>query len=244
MTLGGARPWEFTADDWARIKAAGAAAIAKVSEWPEPGEIVDLIHPEQAKVSRSQWGRPCITVVRINDVTVTATMPGGATIHAPHGSYRRGQAIGRASSAAQEAVREAIRAERAGLLVIVPCGGAKLDHPAPAGELYTGSYHRACRQAAERLGARRVLILSALHGLLELDEMVEPYDLRMGQPGCVDAERVGKQARELGELYAPNVTLLLPSAYAAVAAAVWPDAARPLVGADGMGYQLARLAAL
>ncbi|WP_432990625.1 hypothetical protein [Dactylosporangium sp. CA-233914] len=41
-------------------------------------------------------------------------------------------------------------------LVIVACGGAKLDRPAPAADLYVGSYHQACRRAAERLGGRLV----------------------------------------------------------------------------------------
>ncbi|WP_322974053.1 DUF6884 domain-containing protein [Actinacidiphila oryziradicis] len=51
----------------------------------------------------------------------------------------------------------------------------------PAGELYTGSYHRAARRAAETLmqGARagRVLILSARWGLVAPDERIAPYDL-------------------------------------------------------------------
>ncbi|MGV9310475.1 MULTISPECIES: hypothetical protein [unclassified Nonomuraea] len=44
----------------------------------------------------------------------------------------------------------------------------------PAGELYTGSYHRAARRAADALthDGGRVLNLSALHGLVELDQML------------------------------------------------------------------------
>src|SRR5690349_4767772 len=78
-------------------------------------------------------------------------------------------------------------------LVVVPCGGKKLNHSAPAGELYIGSYHRACRRAAEALRPARILILSALHGLVELDQVLAPYDLRMGQPGSVTESMLTEQ---------------------------------------------------
>ncbi|MFD5570422.1 hypothetical protein [Streptomyces cadmiisoli] len=50
----------------------------------------------------------------------------------------------------------------AGPVVVIPCGGAKLGHAAPAGHLYVGGYHRACRRAADALTARggTVLLLS------------------------------------------------------------------------------------
>ncbi|MEW1642653.1 DUF6884 domain-containing protein [Streptomyces sp. NPDC091219] len=48
-------------------------------------------------------------------------------------------------------------------LVVIPCGSRKLDHPARAADLYTGSYHRACRATAEALRPDRLLILSARH---------------------------------------------------------------------------------
>jgi hypothetical protein len=68
----------------------------------------------------------------------------------------------------------------------------------PAGELYTGSCHRAARRAAETLtqGARagRVLILSARWGLVELDEQIAPYDLWAGEKGAVTSERIRRQA--------------------------------------------------
>ena len=67
-----------------------------------------------------------------------------------------------------------------------PCGSRKLDRPAPAGEMYVGSYDRACARAAAARGGR-VLIISAKHGLLDPATVIEPYDLRMGQPGSVTA---------------------------------------------------------
>ena len=130
-------------------------------------------------------------------------------------------------------------------LVIVPCGGRKLTVPAPAGQLYTGSYHRACRRAAAGLtGPGRILILSALHGLLPLDRVIGPYELRMGQPGSITPVELRRQAEQLHLVDEPQVIILGGRAYSAAALTVWPAAATPLAGAGGLGYQLALLAGI
>ncbi|MEU5163392.1 DUF6884 domain-containing protein [Streptomyces sp. NPDC020875] len=126
-----------------------------------------------------------------------------------------------------------------GPLVIIPCGSAKLDRKAAAGELYVGPYHRSCREAADALTADggTVLILSALYGLVTLDQEIEPYDLRMGQLGSVTVEKLREQARELGVDGAQEVVILAGETYTAAALEVWPDAATPLAGLGGLGYQ-------
>ncbi|WP_055689450.1 DUF6884 domain-containing protein, partial [Streptomyces prasinus] len=133
-----------------------------------------------------------------------------------------------------------------GPLVVIPCGSAKLDHKAPAGELYVGPYHRSCREAADALTADggTVLILSALHGFVTLGQEIEPYDLRMGQLGSVTVEQLREQARELGVDGAQEVVILAGETYTDAALQVWPDAATPLAGLGGMGYQRQYLAAL
>lgn len=131
----------------------------------------------------------------------------------------------------------------AGRLVIVPCGTAKLDHAAPAGEMYVGTHHRACRRAADRIGGR-VLILSALHGLQTLDTVIEPYNVRMGQPGAVTVATLQRQAQALGVDQVADVVVLGGRRYVDSAAAVWPHARRPLDGCTSQGDQLARLASL
>lgn len=135
---------------------------------------------------------------------------------------------------------------RTGRVVVIPCGAAKLDRPAPAGELYTGSFHRACRRAADALARPEdtVLVLSALHGLVPLDRVLAPYELRMGQAGSVTGDQLRRQARELGVDGAREVVVLAGAAYTAAARQVWPAASAPLEGAGGMGYQLQRLKAL
>lgn len=148
-------------------------------------------------------------------------------------------------------------------LYVIPCSGAKLPHPAPAGELYVGSWHRLARQAADQLAARdggRVLILSALHGLLELGQLVAPYDVTIRQlearsgPGSLGLSR--KVGGQLAQLAPARVVGLVPGAYAEVLAAAVITASlqlgqlhaiewqAPLAGCSGVGYQRQRLAAM
>ncbi|MGW6203679.1 DUF6884 domain-containing protein [Streptomyces sp. NPDC055089] len=132
-------------------------------------------------------------------------------------------------------------------MIIVSCGGSKLatEQPVPAGKMYTGSYHWALRRAANTLthGVRsaRVFVLSALHGLLDLNDLIAPYDLRMGETGSVTSEQVRQQAVDRGILDA-DVTVLGPRSYCDISRAVWPQMTEPLAGARGIGDQLARLA--
>jgi hypothetical protein len=129
------------------------------------------------------------------------------------------------------------------------CGGRKstTEQPVPAGEMYCGSYHVALRRAADSLAAQdqdstaRVLILSALHGFVALDDLIAPYDLRMGDEGSVTGEKLRRQAADLGVLHA-DVTVLGPRAYVEAARAVWPRLTDVLAGARGIGEQLAKLA--
>ena len=58
---------------------------------------------------------------------------------------------------------------------IVGCGKAKKDESAPAKELYTSTFFEKKREFAE-VFARRWWILSAEHGLVEPDTVLEPYD--------------------------------------------------------------------
>jgi hypothetical protein len=127
-------------------------------------------------------------------------------------------------------------------LVIVPCGGRKGPVPAPAGELYVGSYHLACRRAAAALTTPdRTLILSALHGLVPLDRVIAPYDLRMGQPGSITPAALRDQVEQMHLLDEPHVIVLASAAYTATAWTVWPHASAPLAGAGGLGPQRAVL---
>ena len=129
-------------------------------------------------------------------------------------------------------------------LIVVPCGARKLDRRARAADMYTGSYHRACRRAAEALRPDRLVILSARYGLLDLDDEIEPYDTAHGAAGSVTADVLRDQAVRRGVAELDPVVVLGGARHAALATAVCPHARTPLSGTRGMGEQMARLAAM
>ncbi|MET9914172.1 DUF6884 domain-containing protein [Streptomyces sp. NPDC006476] len=59
-----------------------------------------------------------------------------------------------------------------------------MDRPIPARDLYTGSYHLMCRRVAEPIAgpAGGVLVLSALHGFVQLEDELLPYESRSRAP--------------------------------------------------------------
>lgn len=142
------------------------------------------------------------------------------------------------------------------LVYVVPCGAAKLDHRAPARELYTGShFQRTLRivEAAARRDGAAVRILSAKHGLVDPDRELEPYDVLVAD--LDDATRLDLELTIRGQLEglgAREVRTWLPKAYTFVmthAVAMVPPARRPMLrgefaGARGIGDQRARLAEL
>ncbi|MEV8544155.1 DUF6884 domain-containing protein [Streptomyces sp. NPDC051572] len=129
-------------------------------------------------------------------------------------------------------------------LVVIPCGSRKLDRPARAADLYTGSYHRACRKAADALRPDRLLILSARYGLLDLDDVVEPYDTPHGATDAVTSQLILDQATSRGIMLLDPVLALGGARHVGLVHSVWPHALTPLTGTRGIGEQMARLAAL
>jgi hypothetical protein len=87
-----------------------------------------------------------------------------------------------------------------------------------------------------------VRILSAKHGLLTLDEIVEPYDVKMGSGDDVTIGRVADQLEAAtGGPFQKEVTIeaLLPKTYAPVreAARRFYPVKNHFAGCAGIGYQ-------
>lgn len=62
--------------------------------------------------------------------------------------------------------------------LILACSARKLDTPARAVDIYQGALFRMGKEYAEQRGMK-IVILSALYGLLEADQVIEPYNLKM-----------------------------------------------------------------
>ncbi len=127
--------------------------------------------------------------------------------------------------------------------VIIPCVADKQDAPCYAVDMYTSDNFRNTLAAArsDSFAGAQVLILSALYGLVTLDTLLYPYDLKMGDQDCVTAETVAIQAEALGLTWSSDVYALLPAAYFAVlnealrSLDVYPQ--NVYEAAPGIGYQ-------
>lgn len=89
-------------------------------------------------------------------------------------------------------------------IVLISCVSKKLAHPARAKDLYTSALFRLNLAYAERLQPDVIFILSAKHGLLRLDEVVEPYDVTLNKMRSREkkewAELVLRQLRDEADL--------------------------------------------
>lgn len=75
--------------------------------------------------------------------------------------------------------------------VVVPCSAAKAPGSGlPARDRYVGSFHRLAMAAALRITEPQwVRIASAHYGLLHLDDLTEPYDVRLDALSAPQARR-------------------------------------------------------
>ena len=100
---------------------------------------------------------------------------------------------------------------------VVPCSAAKLDRAAPARELYASAHFAhvlAAAEAAAAFDGSQVFILSALHGLVRPDEVLAPYDVRIGDAEAITAETLASSPRLMGLVLDDEpVYSLLPSDY-------------------------------
>jgi hypothetical protein len=125
------------------------------------------------------------------------------------------------------------------MMMIVACGAKKLDREARARDLYVGSYFKACLAYALAIApAKDIFILSAKYGLIGINDHIEPYDLKMGEPGSVTVSALSDQAGFAG-LDAEEVTVLGGRSYVRACRKVWPKAKAPLQELGGLFKQIA-----
>jgi hypothetical protein len=120
-------------------------------------------------------------------------------------------------------------------LYLVACVSVKLPHAAPARELYCSTWFKFARVVAER---RPWAILSARHGFVMPDTILEPYEETLARKTA--AERRAWAARVLPTIPAAERTVLIAGELYAEHLAGPLHAERPLAGL-GIGQQLAEL---
>lgn len=83
-------------------------------------------------------------------------------------------------------------------LVVLGCSGAKADHAAPAAELYQGSLFALALKAARALVPDEwIRVLSAKHGFVTLDQVIDPYDITWGDDGAITEADLADQVADL-----------------------------------------------
>lgn len=136
-------------------------------------------------------------------------------------------------------------------VALIGCGKTKLPTRAQALNLYTGGLFVASRDYALATHTE-VFVLSARHGLVGLEEELDPYDFTMSDYPDVNARALwGRRVvADLAHRIGPpsKVTVLAGERYAKwlrgpmAAVRVWPEPTYPLAGL-GIGRRLAWLKA-
>jgi len=101
-------------------------------------------------------------------------------------------------------------------VILIACSAGKLDHDAPAKDLYTGQLFRKSRAYAEKT-EQPYFILSALHGLLEPTKVIGPYNYTLKKQRLREREAWGTRVVDSIVWHVPQastITLLAGSDYA------------------------------
>lgn len=122
-------------------------------------------------------------------------------------------------------------------LYLIACSMAKLDHAAPAAQLYTGQAFKLAMKAA---AGADILILSALHGVLEPADIVDPYDRYLA--GLTTKERALWAISTAAQLapHRERFAIILAGKHYAAACDEFTNKREPLKGL-GIGRQLSFL---
>jgi hypothetical protein len=129
--------------------------------------------------------------------------------------------------------------------VLIGCTKEKLPAEAPARELYQGRLFLASVQYAEAIGARW-FVLSAAHGLVDPDAVIEPYDVALARLNAADRETWRSTVAVQLKRHVPETETLVVLAgreYAGWRELVPHAVEEPLVGLS-VGARFARLKTL
>lgn len=64
-------------------------------------------------------------------------------------------------------------------IILISCASKKLDKPARTSDLYISPLFKKNLQYAKKLNPDKIFILSAKYGLLELDKIINPYNITL-----------------------------------------------------------------
>lgn len=132
-------------------------------------------------------------------------------------------------------------------IVLISCVSKKVEYKAKARELYASTLFKLNLRYAEQLKPDDIFILSAKHGLLQLNEEVEPYELTLNTMSSNDirtwADKVILQLSDRYQMDACHFTFLAGEKYRKHLILHTPHADIPFQGLR-IGEQLQKLKGL
>jgi hypothetical protein len=78
-------------------------------------------------------------------------------------------------------------------IVLVSCVKSKLNHPAKAKDLYTSTLFHSNLEYAHLLKPDAIYILSAKFGLLDLDQIISPYEMTLNTMTVIEKKAWSKR---------------------------------------------------
>lgn len=120
------------------------------------------------------------------------------------------------------------------MIVFLSCVKLKRDVPSRSEDMYVSDLFKKSLQYAKSLNPDHIYILSAKYGLLELDDVIEPYDLTLKTMSEKERKRwafkVCKQFESKGGNYNDKAIFLCGLAYRKYIMTKFPNKEIPLEG--------------
>lgn len=127
-------------------------------------------------------------------------------------------------------------------IVLISCVSKKLEHKARAEDLYISPFFRLSLKYARKLKPDEIFILSAKHGLLDLDDEIDPYDVTLNNMRAIQrkkwADKVMEQLKIKADLKKDHFIILAGEKYRQYLIPYLESYEVPLREAGGIGKQL------
>ena len=127
------------------------------------------------------------------------------------------------------------------MIVFLSCVKTKQDHRCRAEDMYISPLFKLSLSYARSLDPRRIFILSAKYGLLELNDIIDPYELTLNHMGERERKRwaydICMELERKGIRYTEKAVFLCGINYRKYLMVKFPDHEVPLEGL-GMGKQI------
>lgn len=127
------------------------------------------------------------------------------------------------------------------MIIFLSCVKTKANHRCKAEDMYISPLFRYSLQYAKSLNPRRIFILSAKYGLLELNDIIDPYELTLNHMSEKERKRwaydVCMELQRKNVDYDEKAVFLCGTNYRKYLMQKFPNHEVPLEGM-GMGKQL------